>query len=111
MQPLLAWINPALARYTNDRPLLVPRMGTTLPDETTVFTGADGRIFFAEGGAIRGRVWSDLKPGVFGAIIVSTLSNSPIPPPREVVRGAEAYAYFHRLPDMAEALRKIAPRN
>jgi len=85
-------------------------MGTTVPDEMTVFTGADGRIFFAEGGAIRGRAWTDVKRGVFGAIIVSALSNSPIPPPREVVRGAEAYAYFHRLPDMAEALQKSARR-
>jgi hypothetical protein len=110
MQPLLAWINTALERYTKDSPLLVHEMGAALPNEITVFTGADHRIYFAEGGAIRGRHWSDLKPGVFGAIIVGALLDATTPPSAEVLRGAEAYAYFHRLPEMIDALRKGQPR-
>lgn len=107
MQPLLAWIGPELERYTKDRPLLVPQMGAALPDSTTIFTGADRKVYFAEGGAIRGRDWESLKPGVRGAIVVSAISNATTPPSNEVIRGAEAYAYVHRLPDMAAALRRL----
>ena len=71
-----------------------------------VFTDADHRLYFAEGGAIRQRKWADLKPGVLGAIVVSALLDSPAAPPREVARGADAFAYYYGLPEVVEALHR-----
>jgi len=103
---LLAWMTTSMQRYTQDRPLLVHPVGSSAPGEMQVFTDAEHRLYFAEGGAIRQRNWSDLKPGVLGAIVVSALQDSPAAPPREVARAADAFAYYHGLPEVAAALHR-----
>ena len=105
MQTMLGWMEAAMLRYTADRPLLVRELPGATSKETKVFTGPDRRLYFAEGGAIRQRNWTDLKPTTQGAVIVSALLDSPTPPPREVVQGAEAFAYLNGLPELNEALR------
>lgn len=106
IQILDAWKGPALARYTRDRPLLVQPITATPQRVSTVFTDASGQLTFAVGGATRKHQWADLDADVQGAIIVSLLMNSPTPLTRDVMRGAEAFAFLHGLPDMAEKLAR-----
>jgi hypothetical protein len=102
IQILGRWIAEGLQRYTKDQPLLVAPLRNTR--ELTVFTDAERQLYFAEGGAIRKRAWQELSAEVRGAIIVSALREVPRTPSPEVLRGAEAYAYVHGLPEMIRAL-------
>jgi class 3 adenylate cyclase len=97
------WRVNAFQAYTKDRaPLTVrPLRG---PQAWTVFTDATHQICFAQGGAVRKQAWAELKPEVQGAIIASLLLNSGNPAPREVVRGAEAFAFLNGLPELAALL-------
>jgi class 3 adenylate cyclase len=106
MQILFAWLDTGLQRYTQDKPLLVHPLVGRATTELEVFTDAKHRLSFAEGPAIRPRNWADLKPEVQGAIAVSALLDSPAPPPHEVEQGADAFAYFYGLPEVAEALNR-----
>ena len=99
-----AWTPTALGRYTRDSPLSVRPLRNVGFQSSTVFTDTNHHVYFAQGGAILRKSWPDLKVEVRGAIVASLLRSSPVPPPREVVRGAEAFAFVHRLPEMAEAL-------
>jgi class 3 adenylate cyclase len=105
MQALLRWMDAAMPRYTKDSPLLVREQPGTILNETKIFAGADRKIYFAEGGAIRQRYWTDLKPAGLGAVITSILLDAPARPPREVIQGAEAFAYLYGLPEVNETLR------
>jgi class 3 adenylate cyclase len=97
------WRFQELQRYNKDRPLLVrPLRGTG--QGWTLFTDANQQLAFAEGGAVRKRPWEELKPDLQAAIIASLLPNAPVPPPREVVRGAEAFAFVYGLPELAALL-------
>ena len=58
---------------------------------------------------MRQRTWADVKPATLGAIIVSVLLEAPVVPARDVVQGAQAFAYFYGLPEMIETLRKGRP--
>lgn len=106
MQTLFGWMGTAMQRYSKKNPLMVSELSGTAPKEIKVFAGADRRLYYAEGGAIRQRNWADLKPATLGAIIVGVLLDSPAIPPREVVQGAQIFAHFYSLPEMTEALRK-----
>ncbi|MDB6168420.1 MAG: repeat-containing protein [Verrucomicrobia bacterium] len=101
----VAWVKSTMERYTKDAPLLVPRLTPSMPPELRVFTDASHRFVFATGGAARARAWEELKLADQEGLIVGTLLDSTSPPPDEVVRGAEAFAYLHGLPEMAAALR------
>jgi hypothetical protein len=103
LQPLNAWLPGALSRWTKGRPLAVRPLSASQQQAWTVFTDSSHQLYFAEGGAYRKREWSDLKPDVQGAIIVSLFTNSS-PLSRDVVRGAEAFAYLYGLPELAEKL-------
>jgi class 3 adenylate cyclase len=105
LRTLLAWMNGALSGYTKDHPLLVRELPGSISSQTSVFSGPDHRLFFAEGGAIRQRKLTDLKPAVLGAVIISVLLDSPSPPAGDVLRGAEAFAYLYGLPQLNEAMR------
>lgn len=101
--PLETWAPLALQRYTRDSPLAVSPLRPGLPG-SVLFTDATRQLHFSQGGATRKQSWHELKPEVHGAIVASLLRYAPSAPPREVVRGAEAFAFIHRLPEMAEAL-------
>lgn len=105
MQALFTWMDAAISRYSRDSPLLVRELSGTISQETKIFGGADHRVYLAEGGAIRQRNWAELKPANLGAVITSVLLASPVPPPHEVIQGAEAFAYLYGLPEVNEALR------
>lgn len=102
VQVLETYVDARLRRYTKDQPLLVPR--TTRPQDFSVFTDSSGQLYFAEGGATRKRNWQELGAEVQSIIVLSILRSSPVAPPREVVQGAEAFAYLRGLPEMAGAL-------
>jgi hypothetical protein len=106
LQVLFTWMNNSISQYTKDRPLLVREFPGSLSSQAQVFSGADRQIFFSQGGAIRQRKWSDLKPVVLGEVIVSALRDSTVPPPNEVIQGAEAYAYLNGLPQMNESMQE-----
>jgi class 3 adenylate cyclase len=104
VQMLEAWLTNQLPRFTRDRPLIVRPLRDASSQDMTIFTDSLRRLYFEKGGAVRKQDWDDLKPEVQGAIIVSTLRDLPATPPPDVVRGADAFAYVHRLPEMAATL-------
>lgn len=103
-EPLFRWLAVALKAHTRDRPLAVSSLGDSAFAGATVFLDADHQLHFMEGGASRRREWSDLKPDVQAAIMVSAMRASTRPIPPEVHRGAAAFAYLHGLPAMITAL-------
>jgi hypothetical protein len=107
---LLAWVNGALPRYTKDRPLRLRELPGAFSRDSKLFTEPDGRVYFAEGGAVRARELASLKPEALGSVVVSTLLDAPQPPPRELFAAAESYARTHGLTEMAAALGDRARR-
>ena len=110
MQALFSWMTTAMQRYSQEKPLVVHELTGTAPKEIKVFVGADRRLYYAEGGAIRQQNWAELKPPMMGAIIAGALLDTQPFPPREVVLGAQAFANFYALPELGEALRKGRPK-
>jgi class 3 adenylate cyclase len=106
MQALFNWVGPALQRYSRQNPLVSTELTGTAPKEIRVFVGADHQLYYIEGGAVRQRNWGDLKPATMGAIIVGTLLDAAMVPPREVIQGAQIFGHFYGLPEMNETLRK-----
>jgi hypothetical protein len=104
IQFLETWRVKELQRYNNNRPLPVRSLRGSSQRGWTVFTDSNQQLGFVEGGAVRKLRWEDLKPDLQGAIIASLLPNAPVPPPREVVLGAEAFAFMHGLPELAALL-------
>lgn len=106
------WVPRALERYSRDRPLYVAALRTGSLPSSTLYPDANRQINFVVGGAARRFAWGNLSPEVRGAIIASLVTNSPEAPPAEIVRGAEAFALIHQLPEMAELLlRERATRS
>ena len=106
IQALFGWMGTAMQRYTQAKPLVVRELSGTAPKEISVFARSDRRLYFAEGGAVRQRNWTDQKPSVLGAIIAGALLDTRPLPPKEAVQGAQAFAYFYGLPELIEALRQ-----
>ena len=106
IQALFGWMGTAMQRYTPENPLVVRELSGTAPKQIRVFARSDRRLYFAEGGAVRQRNWTDQKPSVLGAIIAGALLDTRPAPPREAVQGAQAFAYFYGLPELTEALRQ-----
>jgi class 3 adenylate cyclase len=110
MKVLLLWLNKDIQVYNKDRPLLMRELGGAVDKNSKVFTGPDQRVYFAEGGAIVRRDLMGLKSSVLGAVIVSALIDLPTAPDRELINGAEAFAYYYELPEMIDALRNRSMR-
>ena len=104
--PAVAWAGRQLSRYNAGRPLLARPLESSAQQTLTVFTRSDGQLYSASaaGGAERKREWADFRPDQQGAILLALLHDAAPPPGPEVIRGAGAFAYFHRLPDMARRL-------
>lgn len=105
MKGLFAWIDPAMKRYSKERPLIVSELSGAEPRKIEVFAGRNPGVYVVEGGAIRWRNWANLKPAHFGAIVVGILLDAPALPPPEIAQGVEIFALFHSLPEMDFALR------
>jgi hypothetical protein len=100
---LEAWTKAQLLLYKRERALLVRDVRGALADRT-IYSDASGRLTFAESGAQRPREWATLGVELQASIIVSALRNAEPRPSPEIVRGAEAFAYLHGLPEMASEL-------
>ena len=106
IQILLGWLGTAMQHYSREKPLTVLELSGTAPKEIRMFAGTDRRLYYAEGGAVRQRNWTELRPPVLGAIIAGALLDARPVPSREVVQGAQAFAWFYGLPELIEALQK-----
>lgn len=106
IQGLFNWMGTALQKYSRESPLIVRELTGTAPKEIRVYVGPDRKLYYAEGGAIRQRNWTDLKPPVLAAIIAGTMLDTNSLPPREVAQGALAFANFYNLPELPEALKQ-----
>jgi len=106
---LFAWMDSALKRYTKDAPLIVSELSGAEPRKIEVFASRNRGLYIVEGGAIRWRNWTSLKPAYFGAIVVGVMLDAPTVPPREIVQAAESFSLFYNLPEMDAALRHGSP--
>ncbi|MEJ1973732.1 MAG: hypothetical protein WDM96_15090 [Lacunisphaera sp.] len=104
-QTLLGWLTMAAQKYSRENPLVVHELAGTAPKEIRVYVGADRRLYYTEGGAIRQRNWNDLKPSVLAAIVAGVMAKAEPLPPREAVQGALAFAALYNLPELSVALR------
>jgi class 3 adenylate cyclase len=106
IQVLLGWLGTTMQRYTLENPLIVRELSGTAPKEIRMFAGRDRRLYYAEGGAVRQRNWTELRPPVLAAIVAGALLDTRPLPAREVVQGAQAFAWFYGLPELTDALRQ-----
>ncbi|MFZ5496423.1 MAG: adenylate/guanylate cyclase domain-containing protein [Verrucomicrobiota bacterium] len=105
-QLLFGWLATHLQKYNRQNPLVVRELTGTAPKEIRVYVGADRRLYYAEGGAVRQRAWTDLPPPVLAAIVAGALTQAEPLPPREAVQGALAFAALYHLPELPAALRQ-----
>jgi class 3 adenylate cyclase len=110
MQGLFTWLTGALQNYSRDEPLTVRELSGTAPKEIKVYAGPDRQLYYAEGGAIRQRGWSEIRPPVIAAIVAGAMREAQPLPPREAVMGAQAFSNFYALPELMEALRNGGPK-
>jgi class 3 adenylate cyclase len=105
-QLLFGWLATHLQKYNRQNPLVVRELTGTAPKEIRVYVGADRRLYYAEGGAVRQRAWTDLQPAVLAAIVAGAITQAEPLPPREAVQGALAFAALYHLPELPAALQK-----
>jgi class 3 adenylate cyclase len=100
------WLDLALGRYSAQHPLLVHDLSGDPKKDVSLYLAPDERVVLLENGTPRPRDWAELKPEVFGAIIVSAVREAK-EPPRAALFGAQAFARFYALPSMTEALASV----
>ena len=100
---LREWLDLALRRYNRTRPLVVHDLSGDATKEQSIYLAADGRVNFLSPAGTPPRDWTELKPPVVGAIIVSVLHDSKRPQ-RNISLEAQVFARFYTLPAMTEAL-------
>jgi class 3 adenylate cyclase len=105
-QILFGWMATHLQKYSRENPLVVRELTGTAPKEIRVFVGTDRRLYYAEGGAIRQRNWTDLRPAVLASIVAGAIIQAEPLPPQEVVWGAQAFASLYDLPQLPAALQQ-----
>jgi class 3 adenylate cyclase len=106
VQALFGWLATALQKYSRENPLVVRELTGTAPKEIKVYAGSDRRLYYAEGGAIRQRNWSEISPATLAAIVVGAMREAQPLPSREVAMGALAFGNLYNLPELPEALRQ-----
>jgi hypothetical protein len=109
---LEAWRRETLRRYSADRPLDTTRAQIAAAQPLVLFHDSKGQLMRSNVGnpIARTQSWETLAPVDQGAAILSLLLDVDALPAREVVRGAEAFAYLHNLPELAAALQAKRPR-
>ena len=108
---LFDWTDAALKRYNKDMPLIVSELSGAEPRNIEVFASRNRGLYIVEGGAVRWRIWANLKPAYFGAIVVGSLLDAPASPPIEVMQGFDCFALLYGLPEMDSALRHESLRH
>jgi class 3 adenylate cyclase len=96
------WLDGAMLRHTRQNPLLVHDLSGDATKDFSVYGSPDGRVVLVTGGAEAPKDWVDIKPPVFGAIVVSAIREG-----KENARatfGAQAFARLYNLPLMTKAL-------
>lgn len=109
MARMEAWVNRELQNYSQQHPLRTKELTGAAPKELQVFAKPDQLLYFVEGGAVRGRSWSEVKPVWIGAVITGALLEARTVPDREVVQGVLAFARIYGQPEMIETLRARRP--
>src|ERR1019366_6194941 len=74
------WLDLALGRYSAQHPLQVRDLSGDSAKDVSLYLAPDERVVLMENGAPRPRDWVELKPEVFGAIIVSAVREAKEPP-------------------------------
>jgi class 3 adenylate cyclase len=105
-QGLFDWMAIELQKYNRSNPLVVCELTGTAPKEIKVFVDTDRRLYYAEGGAIRQRNWSEVRPRVVAAIVAGAILQAEPLPPREAAQGALAFASLYGLPELPAALKE-----
>ncbi len=102
------WLDVTLRRYSKPHPLTVHDLSGDATKDTHVFIAPDHRVVFLDASTSTPHDWSELKPPVVGAIIMSALREAK-QTPRDVIVGAQAFARFYTLPTIVEALNSSKP--
>lgn len=110
MATMKGWVISQLTRHSRQNPLILRELSGSSPKEIRVFAGTDRQLYLVEGGAVRGREWSELPAPVLGAIIAGTILEGRTAPPAGVVHGAIAFSRIYNLPALQNALRTQRPR-
>lgn len=104
---LLDWVGPRLGQYTRAKPLQLERLGGVFSVDAKLFTEGAGRLYLAEGGAIRLREFATLRPEQQGAVILSLLRDAPHPLAAGLLENAAVFAREKNLPALGDALRQF----
>ncbi|HYC70994.1 MAG TPA: adenylate/guanylate cyclase domain-containing protein [Opitutaceae bacterium] len=110
MSVMKEWVITQLQRHNRQNPLVVRELSGSAPKELRVFAGPDRQLYLVEGGAVRGRAWSELPPAALGAIIAATILEGRSAPSAGVVQGAINFARLYNLPALQTTLRAKRPR-
>lgn len=110
MAVMKEWVITQLQRHSRQNPLVVRELSGSAPKEIRIFAGPDRQLYLVEGGAVRGRAWSELRPAALGAVIAGTILEGRTAPPAGVVHGAIAFSRLYNLPELQTALRAQRPR-
>jgi class 3 adenylate cyclase len=102
---LKTWLDAVMLRHTRQNPLVVHDISGSAAKDFSVYGSPDGRVAFIEGGTEVQKDWVEIKPPIFGDIVVSALREG-----KENLRalyGAQAFARLYNLPLMTKALAAI----
>lgn len=110
MAGMKEWVITQLQRHSRQNPLIVRELSGSAPKELRVFAGPDRQLYLVEGGAVRGRAWSELRPAALGAVIAGAILEGRTAPRPDVVQGAISFARLYNLPELQTALRAQRPR-
>ena len=97
-----AWLDAAMLRHTRQNPLVVHDLSGDVTKDFSVYGSPDGRVVFIQGTSLVPRDWVEIKPPVFGAIIVSAIKEVKENP--RATFGAQSFARLYGLPLMTKAL-------
>lgn len=105
MAGMKEWVITQLTRHTRHNPLVVRELSGSSPKEIRVFAGPDRQLYLVEGGAVRGRAWSEIQPGVLAAIVAGTILEGRTAPAPGVIHGAIAFSRLYNQPALQNTLR------
>jgi class 3 adenylate cyclase len=99
------WLDGVVLRHNRQSPLVVHDLSGDATKDFSVYGSPDGRVVFVNGSAESPKDWVDIKPPVFGSIVVSAIREGKENP--RAILGAQAFARLYNLPLMTKALAAI----